>query len=73
MIELKNILDRLDIDATSFYELAGTTQQKLSYAKKHNIEAYENFLLSGICRHYKLDSIKLIDLIDSLKKIKETI
>jgi len=73
MIELKDVLDRLDINAASFYELAGTTQQKLSYAKKHNIEAYENFLFSGICRHYKMNPEKLIDLIESLKKIKESI
>ncbi len=72
-MELKNILDRLGVSAASFYELAGTTQQKLSYAKKHNQEAYENFLFSGICRHYEMDPGKLIDLIESIKKIKESI
>lgn len=73
MIELKDILDRLNINATIFYELAGTTQQKLSYAKKHNVEAYENFLLSGVCRYYKMDALKVIDLIESVKKIKEAV
>ena len=73
MIELKDVLDKLDINAAAFYELAGTTQQKLSYAKKHNQEAYENFLFSGICRHYEMDPSKLIDLIESIKKIKESI
>lgn len=66
------MLDKLDINAASFYELAGTTQQKLSYAKKHNIEAYENFIFSGIC-YYEMEPGKLIDLIESIKKIKESI
>lgn len=73
MIELKDVLDRLDINAAAFYELAGTTQQKLSYAKQHNQIAYENFILSGICRYYKMNPVKIIDLVESLKKIKESI
>lgn len=73
MIDLKEVIDRLDINAATFYELAATTQQKLSYAKKHNVEAYENFIFSGVCRYYELDAIKIIDLIESVKKIKNTI
>ncbi|WOE70482.1 hypothetical protein RZR97_02665 [Hydrogenimonas thermophila] len=73
MIDHKDILDRLNISASEFYELAGTNQQKLSYHKKNNPTTYENLIYGAICRYYNLDPFKLIDVVDSLGKIKEVV
>jgi len=69
-MELREVCKILNTTAPVMYLKMNTTQDKLSYHKRNNPEAYKNMITYGIVNYYNIEHSELIKILEEYKKEK---